>query len=358
MTDGVWRDGADRGRSARPGQAPADWRGRRMGSTWTEGRSSVSEVAVVARAVWSGVLSFGLVSVPVALYSATEEHTPDFHQYVKGTTQRVRYQRVSEKTGKEVDYADIVKGTKVGRKLVTLDQDELDAIAPGRSRSLEIATFVERDEVDPIYFNKTYWLGPGNDESKKTYALLRDAMAAEDMVAIGMFVMRGKQYLACVRPDGDLLALETMFFADEVRDPKKSIDNLPGTVKLAANEMKMARQLVSSMSGPFRAKDYRDTYADAVNKLLKAKAKNQRIDEAAEAPEPTDVLDLMAALRESVANAKSGRGRTRTARKSTARKSTARKSTARKSTARAKAPAKKAAAKTSTARKKTAHKAA
>jgi DNA end-binding protein Ku len=297
----------------------------------------------MARAVWSGVLSFGLVSVPVSLYSATEEHSPDFHQYVKGTAQRVRYQRVSEKTGKEVDYAEVVKGTKIGRKLVTLDQDELDAIAPGKSRSLEIATFVDRDAVDPIYFNKTYWLGPGNDESKKTYALLRDAMEAEDVVAIGMFVMRGKQYLTCIRPDGDVLALETMFFADEVRDAKDAIGNLPGKVKLATNEKKMARQLVSSMSGPFRAEDYRDTYTEAVDKLLKAKAKNQQPEQAEDAPAPTDVVDLMEALRESVANAKAGRSGTGAARKTPAKRAAAKKP-ANKASAK-KPPAKKSAAK-------------
>jgi DNA end-binding protein Ku len=169
-------------------------------------------------------------------------------------------------------------------------------------------------------------------------------MTSEDAVAIGMFVMRGKQYLACVRPDGDVLALETMFFADEVRDPKKEIDNLPGSVKLAANEKRMARQLVSSMSGPFRVEDYRDTYTDAVQKLLKAKAKNKELPEAEGAPEPTDVTDLMQALRESLAVAKGGGKRGSTARKSTARKSTARKSTARKSTAAAKGGANKTAA--------------
>jgi DNA end-binding protein Ku len=302
----------------------------------------------MARAVWSGVLSFGLVSVPVGLYSATEEHSPDFHQYVKGTSQRVRYKRVSEKTGKEVDYADIVKGTKVGRTLVTLDQDELDAIAPGKSRSLEIATFVDRDDVDPIYFNKTYWLGPGNPDAKKVYALLRDAMDAENVVAIGMFVMRGKQYLACVRPDGDMLALETMFFADEVRKPQQEIDNLPGKVSLAANEKKMARQLVSSMTGPFRAADFRDTYADAVQKLLTAKAKGAEWDEAEDAPEPTDVVDLMEALRASVANAKSGRSTTTKSRptKKAAKAAAAKKPTARKATGKKKAPAKKSAKKT------------
>jgi DNA end-binding protein Ku len=268
----------------------------------------------VARAVWSGVVSFGLVSVPVALYSATEEHTPSFHQYVKGTRDRIRYQRVSEKTGKEVDYDDIVKGTKVGRKLVTLDQDELDSVAPGRSRSRDVATFVDRDDVDPLLFNKTYWLGPGTKESAKTYALLRDAMAAEDKVAIGMFVMRGRQYLVCIRPDGTTLALETMFFADEVRDPKTEIDNLPGRTRSGTNEMKMARQLISSMSGPFRAGDYRDTYTDAVDKLLKAKAKNQKIEPVDDAPDATEVTDLMEALRESVSSAKSKRAAKKTPR--------------------------------------------
>jgi DNA end-binding protein Ku len=310
----------------------------------------------MARAVWTGVLSFGLVSVPVSLYSATEEHTPDFHQYVKGTSQRIRYKRVSEKTGKEVDYADIVKGTKVGNKLVTLDQDELDSVAPGKSRSLEIATFVDRDSVDPIYFNKTYWLGPGNDDAKKVYALLRDAMDAEDVVAIGMFVMRGKQYLTCVRPDGDLLALETMFFADEVRDPKDEIDNLPGNVKIAANEKKMARQLVSSMSGPFRAEDYRDTYTDAVNKLIQAKAKNQDVQEAEDAPEPTNVVDLMEALRESVAAAKGGG---RASKKAPGKKAPGKKAPAKKAASKSsgkKATAKKSAAKKSTAKKSPAKK--
>jgi DNA end-binding protein Ku len=313
----------------------------------------------VARAVWSGVLSFGLVTVPVALYSATEEHTPDFHQYVKGTTQRVRYKRVSEKTGREVDYADIVKGTKVGGKLVTLDQDELDAVAPGKSRSLEIAIFVDREDIDPIYFNKTYWLGPGTDESRKTYALLRDAMAAEDAVAIGMFVMRGKQYLACVRPDGELLALETMFFADEVRSPKKEIGNLPGKPKLAANELRMARQLVSSMSGPFRAADYRDTYADAVQKLLRAKAKNRELPEADAAPEPTDVTDLMQALRDSLADRKAGRrGAKRTSAKRTGAKRTGARQTGARQTGAKRTGSRKAAAKSSgTAKKSAARKA-
>ena len=151
-----------------------------------------------------------------------------FHQFEKDTTDRIRYKRVNERTGKEVDYGDIVKGAKVGGgRYVMLDPDELDAVAPGRSRSLEIHAFVDLADIDPIYFQKTYYLAPGTDESKKVYALLRDAMAEANRAAIGTLVMRGKEYLAAIRPDGDLLVLETMFFADEVRDPHDELDRCP-----------------------------------------------------------------------------------------------------------------------------------
>ena len=131
----------------------------------------------MARAIWSGVLTFGLVSVPVELYSATEAHGPVFHQFEKGTADRIRYQRVNERTTDEVEYSDIVKGAETGGgHHVMLDQEELDSVAPGRSRSMEIHTFVDLDDIDPIYFNKTYYLGPGGEETGKIYALLRAAM--------------------------------------------------------------------------------------------------------------------------------------------------------------------------------------
>ncbi len=279
----------------------------------------------MARAIWSGVLSFGLVSIPVALYSATEAHEPSFHQYEQGTKDRIRYQRVNERTGKEVDYADIVKGAKSGRKLVLLDDEELSSVAPGRSRSMEIDTFVDLDEIDPLYFDKSYFLGPGGKEAKKPFALLRDALAEADRAAIAGFVMRNKEYLAAIRADGDVLVLETLFFADEVRDPKQELDNLPGKLKLSAQERRMAGQLVESMTGPWRPKAYRDTYTDRVNKLIKAKARNADYEPAEEAPSGTNVVDLMAALQQSVDAAKKGgrsaRGRTGT--KATATKTSA-----------------------------------
>ena len=263
----------------------------------------------MARAIWSGMISFGLVSIPVELYSATEAHEPTFHQFEKGTADRIRYQRVNERTGAEVGYSDIVKGADIGGgSYVMLSQDELDSVAPGRSRLLDIHTFVDTDDIDPIYFNKTYYLAPAGDEAKKPYALLRDAMADSGKAAIATLVMRGKEYLAAIRADGDLLALETMFFADEIRDPHEEIDNLPGQVTLSSQERRMAGQLIGSLSGPWKPADYRDTYTDRVNDLIEAKEHNREFQPAEEAPAATNVADLAQALRASLDAAKKPHG--------------------------------------------------
>jgi len=262
----------------------------------------------VARAIWSGVLSFGLVTVPVRLYSATEDHEPTFHQFERGTSDRIRYQRLNERTGGEVDYADIVRGADVGGgRHVMLDQKELDSVAPGRSRSMDVKTFVDLEEIDPIYFNKAYFLGPGSDETRKTYALLRDAMAESRKVAIASFVMRGREYLAGVRADGELLVLETLFFADEVRNPRDQIENLPGRAGASQQELRMANQLIRAMSGPWKPSDYRDTYTDRVNTLIDAKKHNKEITPASEAPQPTNVTSLMDALQASLDATKTAR---------------------------------------------------
>ncbi len=156
----------------------------------------------MARAIWSGVLSFGLVSVPVELYTATEAHGPVFHQFEEGTADRIRYQRVNERTGDEVEYSDIVKGADVGGDYVLLDQDELDSVAPGRSRLMDGHGFVDSADIE-LYFNKAYFLGPGGDETGKLYALLREAMEKAGKAAIAQLVMRGREYLAAVRADRD-----------------------------------------------------------------------------------------------------------------------------------------------------------
>jgi DNA end-binding protein Ku len=290
----------------------------------------------VARAVWSGLISFGLVSVPVGLFTATEEHEPSFHQFAKNSTNRIRYKRVNERTGKEVDFANIVKGVDVGGgEYVMVSDEELAQIAPGRSRSLDISGFVDLDEIDPIYFNKAYYLAPSGDESKKTYALLRDAMAKTNRAGVGTFVMHGKQHLAAVRASGNTLVLETLFFADEVRDSASMLDNLPGKTSFSTGELNMATQLVESMAEPWNPKQYRDTYTDRVNELIAAKQKGNEVQVADDAPEPTNVVDLLEALRRSVDTARTG-GKKATVKKAAAKKAPAKKAAAKR------APAKKA----------------
>jgi len=238
------------------------------------------------------------------LYSATEAHRPAFHEFENGTTDRIRYQRVNERTGAEVEYSDVVKGADSGDgNYVLLDQDELDSVAPGRSRLLEIHTFVDLQDIDPIYFNKTYFLGPGPEETKKAYALLREAIQGSGKAAIATFVIRGKEYLAAVRAGDGLLVLETLFFADEVRDPHRQIDDLPGQVKLSAQELRMARLLVDAMSGPWKPSDYRDSYTDRVNELIEAKKHKKDYQFAGQAPAATSAADLSEALRASLAAA-------------------------------------------------------
>jgi DNA end-binding protein Ku len=262
------------------------------------------------RSIWTGVISFGLVSVPVALFPATRAHEVSFHQFEKGTGDRIRYQRINERTGKEVAVADIVKGADVGGgEYVMLESDELDAVAPGQSHSLDIHAFVDLDEIDPIYYQKTYYLAPARDEAGRTYALLRAAMAAQNRAAVGTLVMRGKEYLAAIRPDGDVLVLETMFFADEVRDAHDELDRLPPKERPRPAELTMATQLIDAMAGPWSPADYRDTYTDRVHQLIDAKRSGADVTVAEKAPNATNVVDLMDVLRRSVEAAQKKRGR-------------------------------------------------
>jgi DNA end-binding protein Ku len=254
----------------------------------------------MARPVWNGTMSFGLVMVPVALYPATKSHTIAFHQFEQGTSDRIRNRRVNERTGKEVDRQDIVKGRDYDDgDHVVVAQEELDDIAPGRSRSLEIQTFVAWTEIDPIYFNKSYWLAPANKDYAHAYYLLVKAMAETDRAGISEFVMRGRQYLTAVRADRGLLALHTLYFADEIRDLTKEID-LPKADKPRGRELSMATELVESMSGPWRPEDYRDTYRDRVRALIKDKRAGRATEPEPAPAEPTTVIDLTEALRNSI----------------------------------------------------------
>ena len=261
----------------------------------------------MARAIWTGSLSFGLVNVPVRLFSATEEHEVHFHQFERGTSDRVRNKRVNERTGDEVDYDDIVKGAEIDDgKYVIVTPEELESVEPGKSRTIDITDFVDAAEIDPIYYQRSYYLAPSDDTAKKAYALLARAMDKAQKIAVAAFVMRDKQYLAAVRPADEVLVLSTMFFADEVRNPRKELDDLPS--KSAAprgKDVTMAVDLIESMTSKWDPKNYRDTYTDRVHKLIKAKKNNREVVTERE-PEPTSekVVDLLAALQASLDQSK------------------------------------------------------
>ncbi|SDM67755.1 non-homologous end joining protein Ku [Allokutzneria albata] len=259
------------------------------------------------RAIWSGTVTFGLVSIPVGLYSATSDHTVHFHQLERGTADRIRNRRVNERTGEEVDRSDIVKGYELDDgQYVVVEPEELAEIAPGRSRTLEISTFVSLDEIDPVYFDRTYWVAPASSDYDRVYRLLWQAMAETERAGIATFVMHGKEYLTAVRAGEHGLVLETMFFADEIRDPGE-LESLPGKATVRGKELDMATSLIESMSGPWNPEDFRDTYTAKVQKLVRDKKKGKAIVAEAEPPEPTGVVDLMEALRRSVEKARKGK---------------------------------------------------
>ena len=261
----------------------------------------------MARAMWSGAISFGLVTIPVKLFTATSSHNIDFNQFEKDTGERIRYKRVAEGTGKEVEYSDIVKGHEIeDGKYVIVTPEELASVEPTKSRTIDIEDFVDLEDIDPIYWNSTYFLGPAEDVgAEKPYALLLKAMKSTGKVAIARFVMREKQYLATIRPIGNLLGLSTMYFADEVRGAD-DVANAPVKTNVTDRELTMAEQLIESLSSEWDPKKYKDTYQERVRELIKAKAKGEDIVVEKEERTP-EVADLMEALRASVEASKGGK---------------------------------------------------
>ncbi|MEV5321711.1 Ku protein [Streptomyces sp. NPDC052687] len=258
----------------------------------------------MARATWTGVITFGLVTVPVGLYTATSDHTVHFHQLQRGTADRIRNRRVNERTGKEVDSADIVKGYELDEgQYVLVEPDELDEIAPGRSQTIEISEFVDLDRIEPVYFDRTYYLAPRGKEYQKIYELLRAALDRAGKVGIATFVMRGRQYLTALRAEDDVLVLQTLHWADEVRDPRKELPELPSGRAGRGKELDMAVQLVDALSGTWEPGRYHDTYQEKVRELVKAKAEGKEVVLAEEPPQATNVVDLMQVLESSLAQA-------------------------------------------------------
>jgi DNA end-binding protein Ku len=231
----------------------------------------------------------------------------EFNQFEKGTGERIRYKRVAEGSGKEVEYGDIVKGHEVeDGTYVIVTPEELAAVEPTKSRTIDIEDFVDLDEIDPIYWNSTYYLGPKEEVgAEKPYALLLKAMKETGKVAIARFVMRDKQYLATIRPVGNLLGLSTMYFADEVRGAD-DVANAPVKTKVTDRELTMAEQLIESLSSEWDPDKYEDTYQERVLELIKRKAKGEDIVVESEQEAPA-VADLMEALKASVEASKSGK---------------------------------------------------
>ena len=264
----------------------------------------------MARPVWSGAISFGLVNVPVKAYSAVRDHDVHFHQIEKGTGARIRNRKVSAETGKEVDADDIEMGFEIeDGRYVTFDKGELDELRPASTRTIDVTDFVALDDVDPIYYERTYWLAPDeSDASKRAYQLLRAAMEEQGKVAIGTVVMRNKQYLTAIRPLDGALAMSTMRFADEIV-PRKDVDEVPDRrTKPDQKMLRMATELVDSLSGDWDPDRYRDTYTDELRQRIEAKEAGEEITTEPEAEPASKVVDLMEALQASVEGSRKRRG--------------------------------------------------
>lgn len=289
------------------------------------------------RAMWKGAISFGLVTIPVAVYPATEEKSLKFNQLHDDDMGRIRYRRVCAVDGEEVDYEHIVKGYEVEKdRYVILTDEDLDAVPVESSRAIDIQQFVDLDEIDPILFKKSYYLVP-DETGAKAYALLRKALSEEGKVGIAKVSFRDKEHLAALRFKGDVFVLETMYWPDEIR--AAAFETLDSDSRVRGNEVEMAKQLIASLSQPWNPEEFKDEYREALIEIVEKKLAGEPIEAPAEAP-PAKVVDLMEALKASVAAAKertpasSGGARKRaSAKKSPARKSVAKRPAARKATA-------------------------
>jgi DNA end-binding protein Ku len=260
----------------------------------------------MARAIWSGAISFGLVNVPVKLYSATSPKTVRFHQLSSKTGARIRQKRVDPSTGEEVPYEEIVKGYELTPdRYVMIEPGELEALDPKATKTIDIEEFVDLDEIDPIYYDHTYYLAP-TAGGAKPYRLLLDAMQEEGRVGIGKVVLRSKQQLCALRPGGGVLMLTTMLWGDEVLSPER-VDELDAVSEAEASprELQMAEQLIESLSSDFDPSQFRDEYRERVLELIERKAAGEEIAVQPEAEEPQAAPDLMAALEASLAAVKS-----------------------------------------------------
>jgi DNA end-binding protein Ku len=257
------------------------------------------------RAIWSGAISFGLVNIPVKLYSAVSRKTVRFHQIDAESGGRVRQKRVGP-DGDEIPYEQIIKGYEIGPdRYVTISPEELEALEPQKTRTIDIEDFVDLEQIDPIYYDHPYYLAPDTGAAK-AYRLLVDAMEDSGKVAVARVVLRSKEHLVAIRPRDGALAMETMLFSDEVI-PADSLEELAagdGDVQTSDRELAMANQLIDSLASDFEPGKYRDEYRERVLDLIERKAQGETIVIEEPEAEPEKVPDLMAALEASIASAK------------------------------------------------------
>jgi DNA end-binding protein Ku len=300
------------------------------------------------RAIWKGAITFGLVNVPIKVYSATEDHDISLHQVHDADGGRIRYQRRCEICGKVVEYEHIDKAYAEGKTTIVLTEDDLKSLPEERSKEIEVVEFVPSEQIDPIMFDRSYFLEP-EKSAVKAYALLRRTLEETDQTAIVQFSLRQKTRLGALRARDKVLMLQSLLWDDEVREA--DFPSLDADVRVSAQELKMASSLVDNMSGDFSPEKFSDEYQEQLRTLIAAKLEQgDALDTAAtfgeegEEPEDAEVIDLMEALRQSVERNRAGRSGSESA-KSAAKKTTVKKAPAKKT------PAKKAAAKKAPAKK-------
>jgi DNA end-binding protein Ku len=256
------------------------------------------------KTIWKGAISFGLVTIPVKLYTATEEKTLKFNQLHGKDGGRIKYKRVCTIDDEEVPYSEIVKGFEYEKdRYVTLTDEELQSLPVGTARAIEIERFVDSEQIDPLYFQRSYYLVP-EGTGLKAYHLLREAMADDGKVAIAKVALREKEHLATLRLRDNVLVLETMFWPDEIRVPK--FEELDEEVELRPQEIKMARSLIDSLTDDFAPEEFTDEYRATLEEIIRKKVEGEEIT-FAEPTEPSKVVDLMDALRASVEAAKASK---------------------------------------------------
>jgi DNA end-binding protein Ku len=253
------------------------------------------------RTMWKGAISFGLVTVPVKLYPATEEKSLKFNQLHDKDHGRIRYQRTCAVCGEEVPFEHIVKGYEYEKgRYIVLEDEDFEAVPVESHRTVDIVQFVELEDIDPVYFMKSYYLIP-EETGIKAYTLLRQAMAEDGRVGIAKFSLRDKEHLAALRFKDKVLVLETMFWPDEIR--AADFEELDKDVTIRPQEIQMARSLIENLTEEFKPEEFRDEYREALLDIVEKKVAGEEI-EVVEAPEPTKVVDLMEALKASVAATK------------------------------------------------------